>query len=119
MEAGEEIYIGSDFPDEYKGSEDTIKTRGPYARAKANAVQGIEELITIARKTSESENFKDKNSQKAKYGWYRYLTRFALPVVNEGNTITHYNVYLAMLIVRKDYRKKMHLYDLGRKVKNF
>lgn len=111
-ETGEEIHIGPDFPDEYKGSLDTMSVRGPNARAKANLVQGIEELITIARKTSESENLKDKSNKKAKYGWYRYLTRFALPVVNEGNTITHYNVYLATLIVRKDYRKKMHLYDI-------
>lgn len=111
-DTGEEIYIGPDFPDEYRGSEDMIKTRGPYARAKANAAQGIEELITIARKTSETENLKDKNSKKARYGWYRYLTRFALPVVNETNTITHYNVYLATLIVRKDYKKKLYLYDV-------
>ncbi len=101
-ETGEEIHIGPDFPDEYKGSEDMIKNRGPYARAKANAAQGIEEMIIIARKTSEADNLKEKNSKKAKYGWYRYLTRFALPVVNETNTITHYNVFLATLIVRKD-----------------
>jgi len=73
-ETGEEIHIGSDFPDEYKGSQDTMSVRGPNARAKANAVQGIEELITIARKTSESENLKDKSNKKAKYGWYRKCT---------------------------------------------
>lgn len=37
-ETGEEIHIGSDFPDEYKGSEDTMRTRGPYAEAKANGI---------------------------------------------------------------------------------
>jgi len=51
-----------------------MSVRGPNARAKANAVQGIEELITIARKTSESENLKDKSNKKAKYGWYRKCT---------------------------------------------
>ena len=111
-ETGEEIHIGSDFPDEYKGSQDTMSVRGPNARAKANAVQGIEEMITIARKTSETDNYKAKNSSKAKFGWYRYLTRFALPVVNEKSIITHYNIYLATLIVRIDQRKKLHLYDL-------
>ena len=60
----------------------------------------------------DSINFKAKNSSKAKYGWYRYLTRFALPVVNEDSVITHYNIYLATLIVRIDQRKKLHLYDL-------
>ena len=111
-ETGEEIYIGPDFPDEYKGSQDSLSIHGHNAKAKANAVQGIEEMISIARKTNETENLKDKNSKKAKYGWYRYLTRFALPVVNEQNTITHYNIYLATLIVRKDYRRKLHLYDV-------
>ena len=111
-ETGEEIHIGPEFPDEYKGSQDTLSIRGYNAKAKANAAQGIEELIVIARKTSETDNLKEKNSKKAKYGWYRYLTRFALPVVDERNTITHYNIYLATLIVRKDYLKKLHLYDV-------
>ena len=66
---------------EYKGSEDTRRTKGQYAKAKANAVQGIKEMITIARKTSETENLKDRNRSKAKHGWYRYLTRFALPIM--------------------------------------
>lgn len=111
-ETGEEIHIGPDFPDEYKGSEDTKSVHGHNAKAKANAILGIEEIITIARKTSETDNFKAKNSSKAKYGWYRYLTRFALPVVNEESVITHYNIYLATLIVYIDQRKRLHLYDL-------
>ena len=86
-ETKELIYIASDFPDEYRGSDDTMKTRGAYAKAKANAVQGVEEMIKVSRKTSETPNYKDKNKKKAKYGWYRYLTRFALPVVSENNFI--------------------------------
>lgn len=111
-ETGEEIHIGSDFPDEYKGSEDTRRTRGQYAKAKANAAQGIEEMIVIARKTSETENLKDRNRSKAKHGWYRYLTRFALPIMSEDNVIIQYHVYLATLIVRKDRRGRLHLYDI-------
>ena len=111
-ESGEEIHIGSDFPNEYKGSQDTLKTRGHYAKAKANAVQGIVEMVAIARKTNETENLKEKNSKKAKYGWYRYLTRFALPVMNEENIIISYNIYLATLIVRKNDKDKLHLYDI-------
>lgn len=64
-ETSEEIHIGADFPDEYKGSEDTLKTRGPNAKAKANAVQGIEQMIRISRKTSETANLKEKNARKA------------------------------------------------------
>lgn len=40
------------------------------------------------------------------------MTRFALPVLTEDNVITHYNVYIATLVVRKDHRKKLHLYDV-------
>lgn len=111
-ETNELIHISSDFPDEYKGSEDTRKTRGAYAKAKANAVQGVEEMIKISRKTSETSNYKEKNNKKAKYGWYRYLTRFALPVMSDRNVIEYYNVYLATLIVRKSKDGKLYLYDI-------
>lgn len=111
-ETKELIHIASDFPDEYKGSEDTRKVRGGNAKAKANAVQGLEEMIKISRKTSETPNYKVKNSNKAKYGWYRYLTRFALPVVSDKNIIEYYNVYLATLIVRKSKEEKLYLYDI-------
>lgn len=111
-ETGELIHISSDFPDEYKGSEDTKKTRSAYAKAKANAVQGVEGMIKISRKTSESQNFKKKNMKKAKYGWYRYLTRFALPVMSDKNIIEYYNIYIATLIVRKSSEGKLFLYDI-------
>lgn len=53
-ETSEQIYIDKEFPDEYKGSEDTKKARGGSAKAKANAVQGIKQMIEISRKTSET-----------------------------------------------------------------
>ena len=111
-ETGEEVNIGSDFPDEFAHSQDTMSVRGPNAKAKANLVQGIRHMIQIAKKTKEIENLKEKNSKKAKYGWNRYLTRFALPVLNEENVLLYYNVYLATLIVRKDSKKKLYLYDV-------
>lgn len=42
------IYIGSDLPDEYSGSNYTAKLKGALAKAKANAAQGIPEMIEIA-----------------------------------------------------------------------
>ena len=59
-------HIGSDFPDEFIHSQDTMAVRGPNAKAKANLVQGIIHLVQIARKTKEVENLKGKNSKKAK-----------------------------------------------------
>lgn len=42
------VYIGADLPDEYSGSEDTAALRGTAAKAKANAAQGLPEIIRIA-----------------------------------------------------------------------
>ena len=111
-ETEEKIYIHSDFPDEYTGSQDTVKAKSASAKAKANAAQGVREMIKISRKTKEMKNYKRKNNKMAKHGWFRYLTRFAVPVLNEDSIIERYNVYLATLVVRKSKNGKLYLYDL-------
>lgn len=45
---GDVIYIGDDLPSEYSGSKYTHSIKGTNAKAKANAVQGIPEMIEIA-----------------------------------------------------------------------
>ena len=72
VETQDNIYVGSDFPDEYTGSKDTARLKGTLAKAKANAVQGIPELVKIATNKRYQENLKDKHIKDAKYGWYRY-----------------------------------------------
>lgn len=47
-ETGEYILIDSDFPDEFAGSKYTYALRGALAKAKANASQGIHEMIEVA-----------------------------------------------------------------------
>ena len=42
------IYIGSDLPDEYTHSNYTRILKGANAKAKANAAQGLPELLKIA-----------------------------------------------------------------------
>ena len=42
------VYIGSDLPDEYTGSKYTYSLKGTAAKAKANAAQGIPEMLEIA-----------------------------------------------------------------------
>lgn len=106
------IHIGADFPDEFKGSADTMSVHGGNAKAKANSVQGIPEMIHISKKVSETPNGKSKNKQKAPNGWYRYLTRFALPTFTDQGTLCHYNQYLATLIVRVNHTGLLHLYDI-------
>ena len=111
LDDSEKIYIGSDLPSEYKGSNDTRRLKGPNAKAKANSVQGIPELIEIASNKRYKDNKKDKHSMDAKYGWYRYDTRIGIPV-SEGSKIVRYNIYRVELMVRHSANKKKYLYDL-------
>lgn len=78
------IYIGKDFVDEFTGSVYTRKLKGGLAKAKANLVQGICELIEIA-------------SEKR---W------------NEAGEIVNYNIFRAVLIVRYAADRKLYLYDI-------
>lgn len=88
VETADKIYIGSDFPDEFTGSKDTMRLKGTLAKAKANAVQGIKELVEISKEKSHIDNKKEKHIYNAKFGWYRYFSYFALPVYNDvGNCI--------------------------------
>ncbi len=82
-ETCEKVYISKDFPDEFANSESRIALKGAAAKAKANASQAIPELIRIATNPKHSDNTKEKHKQDAKYGWYRYDVRFALPVYND------------------------------------
>lgn len=94
-ETSEKIFISTDFPDEYANSENRIALRGAAAKAKANAAQGIPELIQIASNPKHSENVKRKHEKDAKYGWYRYDVLFALPVYDDKiGQIVRYNIFL-------------------------
>ena len=48
----------------------------------------------------------------AKYGWYSYVTRFALPVYGENGDIERYNVFRTILLVRHAEDKRLYLYDI-------
>lgn len=114
FDTNEMIYIGSDFPDEYSHSKDTKVLRGPNEYAKANASVAIKELIQIASNKMFSENYKDKHNNKAKYGWYRYDTRFAIPKYNNDGELAGYNVFKGRLVIRHAKDGKMYLYDILR-----
>ncbi|MBD5495771.1 MAG: hypothetical protein HDR12_15765 [Lachnospiraceae bacterium] len=112
-ETSEKIFISSSFPDEYVGSESRLALKGPVAKAKANAAQGIPELIQIATNREYSENVKKKHEKDAKYGWYRYDVKFALPVYDDkSGEVCRYNIFLARMLVRHDSDGKKYLYDL-------
>ena len=66
----EMVYIGTDLPDEYAGSNYTKHLKGTVAKAKANAAQAIPEMIEIASSKEVEENKKSKHARFAKNGWY-------------------------------------------------
>ena len=88
-----------------------ISITGAHAKAKANAVQGLPELIEIADGKKFTENYKEKHTIDAMYGWYRYESRFALPVFNEVGEIERYNVFHASMLIRCANDGKMHLHE--------
>lgn len=111
-ETAEKIYIDEDFPDEYANSESRITLKGAVAKAKANAIQGIPELIQIATNEVFSENEKKKHNKDAKYGWYRYNVLFAIPVYDDKtNELVRYNIFSARMLVRHSEDGKKYLYD--------
>jgi len=112
IETGEVIYIGKDLPYEYKGSEYSANLKGGLAKAKANVSQGIPELIEIAKNKRYRQNVKKKHNKDARFGWYRYDTRFALPVYDNEGELQRYNVFNAELLVRHDADGRLYLYDV-------
>lgn len=111
-DTNEVVYIGSDLPDEYANSNYTHRLKGASAKAKANAAQGLPEMIEIATGRQFEENRKDKHNKDAKYGWYRYESRFALPVFNESGEVERYNVFHALMLMRHASDDKIYLYDI-------
>ena len=106
------VYIGVDLPEEYAHSNYTNTLKGANAKAKANAAQGISEMLMIADEREYEENRKTKHIKDTKYGWYSYVTRFALPVYGENGAIERYNVFRAILLVRHAEDKRLYLYDI-------
>ncbi|MDD3368504.1 MAG: hypothetical protein PHP50_06370 [Lachnospiraceae bacterium] len=111
-ESNDIVYIGRHFPNEYSGSKYTRKTKGARTKAKANAVQGILEMLEIASEKSYRENHKEKHTEDAGKGWYYYKTRFALPIYKNETKTNSYNLYTACMVINCTARGKMFLYDV-------
>ena len=111
-ESNEIVYIGADLPDEYSHSEYTRILKGANEKAKANAAQGLPELINTAKNMAFTENSKAKHQKDAMYGWYKYESRFALPIFGSDGEIERYNVFHAAMIFRHAQDGKKYLYDI-------
>lgn len=112
IETSDKIYIGSDFPEELKGSIDTTKAYGGNAKAKANATQEIPILLSYATNRRWKENMKVKHNVDAKHGWYRYTSRFAIPIYDNEGEIIKYSIYRIEMLVRHASDDKLYLYDM-------
>ena len=53
------------------------------------------------------ENLAQKHNYDAKYGWYCYDSRFALPVYDEMGKVERYNVFYVELLIRHAADKRM------------
>ncbi len=51
-------------------------------------------------------------AKDAKHGWYKYESRFALPVFGEDGEVERYNVFRAAMIIRHGDDDKKYLYDV-------
>ena len=56
------IHIGNEFPNEFSGSKYTYSLKGSRAKAKANTVQGVCEMIEIATDRRFRKNLKKKRT---------------------------------------------------------
>ena len=74
--------------------------------------QYVGEFIEIAQNGRFQENLERKHDKNAKYGWYRYDSRFAIPVFDENNDVLRYNVFHAELVIRHSENRKLYLYDI-------
>lgn len=111
-ESSDMVYIGVDFPNEIKGSEDTKRLKGTNAKAKANATTEIPKLLKIASNKRWQENFKNKHKTDAEFGWYRFTSRFALPVFTDEYEIERFNVFRIEMLVRHASDGNLYLYDM-------
>lgn len=110
----EKVYIGTDFPDEFSHSTDTKGLKGANMKAKANLTPAIGDLIQIASEKAEYPDYAGKHGAKAEMGWYRYTTRFGLPVYDGGGNLERYNIFSTRMLVRRDADGKNYLYDMVR-----
>lgn len=112
IEIADKVYIGADFPDELKGSEDTRCLKGSNAKAKANATSKIPLLLQYATNKRWQDNYKVRHGTDAKYGWYRFTARFALPIYTNNGVLQRYNIYRIEMLLRHVSDQKLYLYDM-------
>ena len=111
-----EIRFKGKRKEEWKEIEDYLKE---YIGEYSEITETAEKIYIGTDFPDEFTHGKDKtilkgSNLKAKYGWYRYDTRLALPVYNDYGEIERYNVFRMRMLVRHDEDRKLYLYDFLR-----
>lgn len=106
IESGQRVYLGEDLPNEYAYSEYSKKLPTNRLLAKGRASSNLQEIIENASNRQWSKNKKAKHNQDAKYGFYKYDTKFSFDV-NGGE-----QNYSATVLIRNDVSGKKYLYDI-------
>lgn len=69
-------------------------------------------MIEIAENKRFRENLAKKHDKNARFGWYRYDSRFALPIFGDDGEVLRYNMFHAELVIRYAADRKLYLYDV-------
>ena len=106
IESGQKVYLGEELPNEYAYSEYSKKLPTNKLLAKGRAVTNLQEIIENATNRQWNKNRKAKHNMDAKYGFYKYDTKFSFDV--NGNEQT----YSGTILIRNDANGKKYLYDI-------
>lgn len=106
LESGQKVYLGKDLPGEYAYSKSSQSLLTTQKLAKGRAASGLKQIIENATNRQYKANYKSKHRTDAKYGFYRYDTRFSF--IQNGKE----NIYKGTVLVRNDADGKKYLYDI-------
>ncbi len=86
-----------------------------YTKKKANGAAMVNKKVDI-KKDVDGKGIVVINALpfKGRFGWYRYDTRFAIPVYDDVGELVRYNVFKARIVVRHAKDGKLYLYDVLR-----
>lgn len=114
IESGQKVFLGKELPSEYTQSNYTkaiLQRNRNLVKAKNRASGSLGEMIEIAT-NRRWEQTKHAKSKDAKYGMYRYDTRFGFPLYDPKGNKVGANVYTAELVIRNASDGKKYLYDV-------
>ncbi len=113
-ESGAEIYAHEDLPEEFTGSVYTKFLRNRKQdrfRAKMRTATSLRELIQIATDRSWERAIHSENKD-AKYGIYKYKSRFAFPEIESSGETSGVGAYTCDLVIINASDGKKYLYDI-------